>query len=598
MNIKYNPWEEEYKKPFGAVKSGTEVTFTVEIFDTNVNQVQICLVEDFSHKENIIDLIPKQKSTKYQTTLTLTTGLYYYHFIIRSNVNGQEQIIYFGKNGITEINKLSKYQLTVFEKDVSKVKWYQNGICYQIFPDSFYTLQSGFLTENTKKDILIYGNKQDAPVYAKNSNGDILRWTFYGGTLKGIIQKIPYLKSLGIDCVYLNPIFQSTSTHRYDTDNYFKIDDLLGSEKDFDQLVQAFHKNGIHLILDGVFDHVGVNSYYFNKAGTYGMNQGAFQSKQSRYYPWFTFNHYPDDYQCWWGVKNMPQIKKDNQDFHNFIAGTKGVINYWTEKGVDGWRIDVADELTDEFISEIRQRLAHFSNKILIGEVWEDASNKVSYNRRRKYVLGNTLDGSMNYPLREGVVNLLNNQQVSQTALNWMQLYENYPRNYMLNCLNNIGTHDTERIMTVLKGDLAKMEIAVGLLFMFPGVPCIYYGDEVGLEGEKDPANRAYYPWGKENWQVFKIYKKWIKRRKRSIAMQRGEMTIFVSENIIGIVRYAVGEKACVYFANCSSSATELQPSKIKVYHKGRQLKDILIRNYGNYKLNGFETKYCELRLQ
>lgn len=596
MNIQYNPWEEKYKKPFGAVKNGSKVTFSLNVLNTNVNQIQLYMEEEYSHKEKIFDLERQQNGSTYRVTLTISTGLYFYHFIVKYTENNRSQIVYFGRNGTVDtINQVSQYQLTVFDKDVPHTKWYQEGICYQIFPDSFYASKtSSILDTNSKKDILIYGNKTDLPLYIKDKNGDILRWTFYGGNLNGIIKKIPYLKSLGIDCIYLNPIFQSTSPHRYDTDDYFKIDDLLGNEKDFKKLIRALHKNNMHLILDGVFDHVGSSSRYFNKFKIYGNHQGAFQSKTSQYYPWFTFNSYPHNYQCWWGVQSMPQIRKNSQSFHDFIAGNKGVIDYWTHKGVDGWRIDVADELTDDFIHQIRQRLNHFSDKVLVGEVWEDASNKISYNQRRKYVLGNTLDGSMNYPLRKGIVHLLNDQRVNLTALDWMHLYENYPHEYMLNCLNNIGTHDTKRILTVLDGNLLKLEIAVGLLFMFPGVPCIYYGDEAGLKGDKDPDNRAYYPWGRENQTVFNIYKKWIVRRKRSLAMRKGELSIFVCGSIIGIIRYFKQSKINVYFANCISTPVEFQPSELEVYRNSSLFKDFLIQNYGKRKLSGFESVYYE----
>lgn len=593
MNIKFNPWEEKYKYPFGAVKDNTKVTFSLEIQNENINQVQICLLEKFSQKKIILNLKKQGNSREYKITTIVSTGLYFYYFKIKYDDSYQKKIIYFGKNGaVCEEKLLDKYQLTVFEKNVSKVKWYQHSICYQIFPDSFFTAKDTCLTNGLKKDILIYGDKNDSPIYVKNKDGDIIRWTFYGGNLRGIIQKIPYLKSLGIDCIYLNPIFESSSTHRYDTNDYFKIDKLLGNENDFDELIQKCHENKIHIILDGVFDHVGSDSRYFNKSGIYGKNHGAFQNIQSRYYSWFTFNNYPNDYQCWWGVRDMPQIKKNNQDFHTFIAGKNGVINYWTKKGVDGWRIDVADELTDTFINKIRQRLDYFSNKILIGEVWEDASNKVSYNHQRKYVFGDELDGSMNYPLRDGLINILINHKVNETALNWMQLYENYPFDYLLNCLNNIGTHDTERILTVLDNNLSKLEIAIGFLFMFPGVPCIYYGDEVGLKGGRDPDNRAYYPWKRENWKVFEIYKKWINRRKKSKVMQEGKMTIFVCDTVIGIIRFKEEERPIIYFANCSPSSVMLKSNKIKIYHKSTKFKKYLIEHCDNFKLKGFGSKY------
>lgn len=361
MNINYDPWNTRYKRPFGAVKADQEISISIDASKKDIQQVQIYLIEDYTQNKIIKQLTWNNEQQMFTTTLKLESGLYFYYFVVEYRDENMVKKIYFGRNHVnTNFYDLSKFQITVFKKEVASVPWYQQGICYQIFPDSFARdLNSSLL--NSKKDALIYDDQRDLPLYIKDKNGDIIRWTFYGGNLEGIIQKIPYLKTLGITCIYLNPIFQATSSHRYDTDDYFKIDDLLGNEDAFKKLIQKLHQNGIHLILDGVFDHVGANSRYFNQNQKYGKNIGATQSQQGRYYPWFTFSHYPDKYKCWWGAKDLPQIKKGNLDFHNFIAGKNGVINYWTRRGVDGWRLDVVDELDDDLIENIKQCLEHFN---------------------------------------------------------------------------------------------------------------------------------------------------------------------------------------------------------------------------------------------
>ncbi|WP_335755323.1 alpha-amylase family glycosyl hydrolase [Tetragenococcus halophilus] len=234
-----------------------------------------------------------------------------------------------------------------------------------------------------KKNSYIYATEEDDPLYVKDADGEILRWDFFGGNFKGILQKIPYLKELGVNGIYLNPIFEASSNHRYDTADYFAIDPVLGTQEDFETLVNTLHENDMRLILDGVFSHVGQNSRYFNVYGNYGKDKGAYNDRYSPYYSWFTFYDYPDDYASWWGIKDLPEVNKEDPGFQAFIYGnTNSVLSKWNQLGVDGWRLDVADELSDEFIKGIRKNLENFPEKVLLGEVWEDASNKISYHHR------------------------------------------------------------------------------------------------------------------------------------------------------------------------------------------------------------------------
>ncbi len=192
---------------------------------------------------------------------------------------------------------------------------------YQIFPDRFNNGNPHGEIQGRKKDSFIYATKEDSPYYIKDGHGDIARWDFFGGNFEGIRQKIPYLKDLGVTAIYLNSIFQASSNHRYDTQDFMKIDPMLGTEEDFKNLIKDLHKNRIALILDGVFNHVGADSKYFLSAVT---------DKTGPYYSWFNFINYPTKYQSWWGVTTLPEVNKNNADYQNFICGPDGVLAKWT----------------------------------------------------------------------------------------------------------------------------------------------------------------------------------------------------------------------------------------------------------------------------
>ena len=422
----------------------------------------------------------------------------------------------------------------------------------------------------------------------KEENGDIARWDFFGGNLRGIINKIPYLKELGINAIYLNPIFSGTSNHRYDTNDYLKIDSMLGTQEDFQELINLLHQEQMHLVLDGVFSHVGKNSLYFNISGDYGDDEGAAKNPDSPYFDWFKFENYPFDYKSWWGIKDLPEIDKDNESFRDFIYGRKNsVLSKWNDLGIDGWRLDVADELPDSFIKGIRENLDRYSEKILIGEIWEDASNKISYGTRRKYILGGSLQACMNYPFRDLIINLLNgNRSCQDVAHQLMTLQENYPKDIFYNNLNNLGTHDTERILTMVGKE--NLPIAVSLLFVLPGIPCIYYGDEAGLSGGKDPENRKYFPWDDISPEIYDYYKSWTKKRLLENSLKEGEFSSFYSDRLLGILRYTDSE-VFVEVINPSEDEIKIDYSEITFLQKFDfmpKLKDLLTEQVISGKSN------------
>ncbi|SKA11295.1 alpha-glucosidase [Pilibacter termitis] len=556
--IYYNSWFTKYKKPFGAVKAGKDVTFRIQATEADIQGVKLVIrYENGMRGKEYYEMSPSKSeegffSFKYK--MNQGAGLYFYYFVVKEHSNGGTFRMYYGsQNGhggegrfYGDENTIIPFSITCYEQAETPPDWYRESIFYQIFPDRFNnhlheenTLGVNVL--NPKANIFIYGQTTDEPFYVKGEDGGIARWDFYGGTLQGIIDKIPYLKEeLGVTAIYLNPIFEARSNHRYDTSDYFNIDPMLGNERTFRKLVNKLHENDMHIILDGVFSHVGKNSYYFNADGSYGSDIGASKNQSSIYYDWFKFIHWPREYKSWWGIDDLPEIDKYNRGFQEYIYGdVDSVLAKWNSFNIDGWRLDVADELPDEFIQGIRKNLDTYPEKILIGEVWEDASRKISYDKRRDYILGHGLHSCMNYPFRDIILGVLNGQlKPADAAIQLTTLQENYPKDVFLNNFNNVGTHDTERILTMVGENKRKVNLAFGLMSMLPGVPCFYYGDEAGLTGGKDPSNRKFFPWGNEDEELMKSMKKWINIRKRENAIVIGDFVPFYSDKLLGVMRF------------------------------------------------------------
>ena len=383
---------------------------------------------------------------------------------------------------------------------------------------------------------------------------------YFCGDLRGIEQKLDYLKSLGVTCVYLNPIFEAQSNHRYDTADYEKIDPLLGTEKDFCSLCHSAEKLGIKIILDGVFSHTGDDSKYFNRYSRYD-SLGAYQSKSSPYFGWSKFNESPDDYESWWGIKILPEVIEENPDFIDYITGSNGIARKWLRLGAAGWRLDVADELPDEFLDSFRKAVKEEkTDALVLGEVWEDASNKSSYGKLRRYLLGDQLDSVMNYPFANAVIDFVREANAELFASRVMSIVENYPKEVLDVLMNHISTHDTMRAITALAGESCSfrdrkwqsthsldekdyaygvrlLKAASAIQFALPGVPTVYYGDEAGMQGYKDPFNRRCYPWGKENPELIEWYKTLGKVRAENPVFQDGRFEILSS--VAGCVAFS-----------------------------------------------------------
>ena len=505
----HNSHVTEYRQPFGAVERGTNVKLSIRTY--NDAEVYLNLI-DFYDKQDVIRMdleVNNGESSKFSTVIETDNllGMNRYYFTIK-RVGKQ---IYYGNNadglggeGQKYYDNPIPYQITVYEKSYVP-EWYKDGIIYQIYVDRFFNGNNEGKINNPRKNSFIYGNWSDDPMYIKGQNGEILRWDFYGGNLKGVKEKLPYLKDLGVTIIYFNPIFEAVSCHKYDTGDYERIDPMYGDEEDFRELCIEAGNYGIKIILDGVFSHTGSDSKYFNKFGRYD-SVGAYQDKNSPYYGWYRFYNYPDKYECWWGFDNQPDVDELNPSYLDYIVnGKNSIISKWMNLGASGWRLDVADELPDEFIEALKKKTREINpESIVIGEVWEDASNKISYSQRRKYLFGKELDSVTNYPFRNAILKYVKSEiDANVFSRTIFSLYENYPIENFYSTMNILGNHDTERVLTVLNEDIRLLELALILQMVLPGVPLIYYGDEAGLLGNKDPENRKAYPWGRENKSVY-----------------------------------------------------------------------------------------------
>nr|WP_220127239.1 glycoside hydrolase family 13 protein [Halobacillus locisalis] len=559
----HHSFEEAYREPFGAAPRGSSVSLTIDIhthFDVSYVILHYILDRKDEGKIKEMDLYSEEHHyNSFETTVQMPEDpqLVWYYF----EVVLHDRTLFYGRHNIFESGEGRVYdhippswQITVYDPQYETPDWWKNATMYQIFPDRFYS--AGEVDPaKAPKTSLIHAHWENDPVYIRNERGEVIRWDFFGGNLKGIIEKLDYIASLGVSVIYLNPIFEAESNHRYDTGDYHSIDSLLGTKEDFEYLIQEAKKKNIEIMLDGVFSHTGSNSIYFNREGEYD-SLGAYQSKDSPYYPWYSFHHYPDEYNAWWGVGTLPTLNKENKDYQDFlIHKDDSVIQAWQKSGMNHWRLDVADELSDDLIRQIYQQLKKKDeDSVLLGEVWEDASNKTAYGYRRDYFLGGVLDSVMNYPLRRVMLDFMKGElDATSVHKRLTTLCEHYPKEYFYALMNMLSSHDVERIYTMLEGylpdewteekrnELVTRQVkALSLwLYAFPGVPSLYYGDEAGLDGGADPDNRKPYPWGRENEELLSWYKQIGEWRNSHVVLRTGHWQSYdVNEDVYGFERW------------------------------------------------------------
>ncbi|MBC2725232.1 bifunctional glycogen debranching protein GlgX/4-alpha-glucanotransferase [Desulfosporosinus sp.] len=581
-----------YREPFGAVNCDQRVTIRLSTFspepieacilrlwetDHEMTNLMHQTVEKSIHKSayKLVEDSTEEETYEVEYRVPYTPGLIWYYFIIKTG----SRTYYYGNNlnslggeGSLWEQEPPAYQITV-HKPIEVPEWYKRGVMYQVFVDRFFNPHQTRFNDCPKRNALLHANWSDQPIYIKDEQGRVTDWDFFGGNLQGILEKLPYFQELGISILYFNPIFEASSNHKYDTANYLNIDPMYGNDLVFKDLLNTAKQYGIAIILDGVFSHTGSDSIYFNKYGNY-PGVGAYQSTDSPYFTWYKFKGNRDVYESWWGVDALPEVNEMDASYRQFIYGSENsVIRKWQSLGVAGWRLDVADELPDEFIQELRQAIKGINpDAVLIGEVWEDASNKISYAKPRQYFLGDELDGTMNYPFRDSFLRFILGQSDSKDLhQEVMSLFENYPRENFYAAMNLIGTHDTIRILTLLgeappEQSLTKSEqrtfrlsstarqLAVQRLKLlslvqmtFPGVPSIYYGDEAGVEGYADPYNRGTYPWGREDNEIIAWYRRLLRMHAEYEVLQTGDFkSLSLDADVYAFKRVGDDEEICV----------------------------------------------------
>ena len=571
MNPYFDSRDKRCKEPFGAVAAGTAVHFALQ--DETYYGCELLVRREFAGAEDVCPLPPAEGGFAGSYTAPGSGELCWYGFRL---TDGDGRQVWFGKNGLQDApEKMARWQLTVYEPTPVPL-WFGEGVTYQIFPDRFRRVSLPDVSYMVGRRWL-HSAWEDEPVYLPEENGEVTNRDFFGGSLPGITEKLDYLKSLHVTTLYLNPIFEAASNHRYDTADYRSIDPLLGTEEDFRTLCREAHDRGMRVIVDGVFNHTGSNSRYFNAEGYY-PELGAAQSRESPYFGWYSFHPWPAQYDAWWGVRTLPAVNEERPDYRDFIfGGEDSVVRRWLRCGADGWRLDVADELPGDFIEGIRAAMdAEKPGAYLLGEVWEDGSNKIAYSRRRRYLLGRETHGLMNYPFRTALLTWLGGGDAAAFRESMETLRENYPPEAFYGAMNFLGTHDTPRILTLLgaaqtpgtKRERAayrlspderthgtrKLRLAAMLLYTFPGSPTVFYGDEAGMEGFEDPLNRRTFPWGREDERLTSFFRTLGLLRSQRESLRRGDLRYLYAAGGGLIIERCCGGERTVTALNAGTS--------------------------------------------
>ncbi|HOU09079.1 MAG TPA: glycoside hydrolase family 13 protein [Clostridiales bacterium] len=576
--IPFNSRKPYHKSPVGAARAGSATLFRL-IFPRSmgVTGVTLAVRGPDGFAENLPlswEAMQGGGEEWWRAAYTPgTEGLYYYSFAYTAaSGNGRVTQSDAGLGMLS--GEGGEWQLTVCRADFRTPDWLKGSIMYQIFPDRF---ARGKDPAEVPDGRTVRGDWGGEPLWDPDEKGRVSRSDYFGGNFDGIIAHLGRLEELGVGCIYLNPVFEAHSPHRYDTADYEKIDPLLGDTADFERLCAEAAKRGMAVILDGVFSHTGDDSVYFNKYGRY-PGLGACQSQSSPYYEWYRFEHWPDRYKCWWNVDILPEINEESPSFMRFVNAPEGIAASWLRRGARGWRLDVADELPDAFLDGFRRAVKSTDpDALILGEVWENASNKTSYGKTRRYLLGGQLDSVMNYPFCNAVFAFIAGSG-AQAFFNAIQdIIETYPAECVDTLMNHIGTHDTVRALTRLaagdpgppgarfreKGTLTAaqrerglklMRLASTLQYSLPGVPCVYYGDEAGLEGGHDPYNRRCYPWGAEDEGLLEHYRLLGSIRVNSPAFADGDFEPVFADGDFGAFTRACPRQKLLVAANCSDS--------------------------------------------
>ena len=569
-NLIYRDWDPVYRSPAGALPAGTPLRFFVACPAPEITACALLWQEGDGEPKHIpMKRVSEGFTLHFPAIQQPLVG--FYRFQAETPAGplylGRAPESFWAAPALTP-DAFPPFQLTVHTADFETPAWFRGGILYQIFPDRFApgdpkTVAAGLNYHRAMGRKMQLHPQWDAPVKWKEDDGTAYNPNdFYGGTLEAITRRLPYLHDLGISALYLNPIFEADSNHRYNTADYRRIDPILGTAEDLEILCRQAGELGIRVILDGVFSHTGADSRYFNQKGNY-PEAGACQSRDSLWYSWYTFSHWPTEYRAWWGFPSLPEVREEDPGWRDeIITGPDSVIRHWLRAGVSGYRLDVADELPDTTLADIRKAVKSVRpDALILGEVWEDPTTKVSYGQRRRYALGESLDSTMNYPLRRGILDFLLWKSDSRALLRLLLGQRlHYPLPLYQSLMNLLSSHDVDRALTVLSSRLegdgltreqragfliseaqrargkAAMELATALIWSLPGVPSIYYGEEAGMQGFGDPFVRQSMDW--ESVFLQEHYCRLGNIRKKYTALQTGTVAFSApSPHCLCIVR-------------------------------------------------------------
>ncbi|MCL1847282.1 MAG: glycoside hydrolase family 13 protein [Coriobacteriia bacterium] len=578
-NIIHDSTKEVFRSPLGAVAAGTKVELTLKIEDIPVEQAVLCVLREGGIDRLALSHQGGMHRIRYKTPVIPSGGgcVLWYWFEITLEGGA---VCYYGAgpsfaSGLGQICLCPPpaFQLTVYDAGFKTPDWAKSAVLYQVFPDRFQKGDEKGVREGIayhqrigRPEMELQEDWGALPLYeAKDGQNYYMPSDIFGGDLEGIRQRLPYLQSLGVTLLYLNPIFEAASNHRYNTGDYQRIDPILGDEQAFHTLVEEAKAAGIRIILDGVFSHTGDDSIYFNKYGRYHA-VGAFQSADSPYAGWYRFTEHPNRYKSWWGFESLPEVNELDPGWQEFmVTGPKSVVKRWIEKGASGYRLDVADELPDKTIEQIRTAVkAANPEAFLLGEVWEDATTKQSHGQQRSYALGLGLDAVMNYPFRNQTLAFLMGGIDAWHYCAFLAHQRHvYPPPMYYTLMNLVSSHDVCRIRSVLAFDVdassmtraqqatcepaeeeyelggLRQRLAAAIQFSLPGIPSVYYGDETGMTGLLDPFNRK--PFLERDTELTVWYQKLGELRQRNPVLCTGHVLFFSTNgNVLGILRHTV----------------------------------------------------------
>lgn len=505
--------------------------------------------------------------TYYQTEISVFRNRYRYYFEF---IDMNEESFQYNERGFVnpefKYNDMNSFQFPyIAEEDLYKeVNWLQEAVVYQIFPDRFYNGDNSIDVEGTDQ----WGK------------GKVHRRSIYGGDLHGIIEKLPYLEELGVNLIYLTPIFKSDTNHKYNTEDYFNIDPQFGTLEEAKELVEKAHNLGIKIVFDAVFNHSGSDFFAFKDL--------IENQQKSKYKEWYFIDSWPVKkaknkyYTFANGCDNMPKLNTNNKEVREYLLK---VGEFWIKEiGIDGWRLDVCDEVGHEFWREFRKRVKEAkSDAIIIGEIMHEANS---------FLKGDQLDGIMNYPFKNAIIDffakgIINGREFLDIMAENRVLYMDSITKQMWNL---IGSHDTKRIYNECHGNVNRMKLAIAYQFLYIGVPYIYYGDEIGLDGGDDPENRKCMIWDKEkqNRELFDFYKNMINIRKNNKVFTFGNFKeVYCENNIIAFKRVLEKEEVLCVFNNSDDSVLV----NINLELKAVNLITKSIEDLVKIKLDGFSFK-------